>query len=463
MSTTPQTETLDLEKEGASSEAAPPATSSRRSNWFRHPYFQTVIVGICAFCAPGIWGAITSTGAGGTLSTTLVNGVDAFSVVLTATFAFFGPWVVNLVGFRWALVIATYGYCLYSAGLYYHQVSNKDWLLWFGTLLCGTSGGIFWAVEPAIVLGYSEPKTRGTHLAIWISLTNLGGLTAGAINLGFNAKVAVKGALSDATYITLIAIAASGPFWALLLSNPSQVRRSDGTPVEFRRGSLDLWTELKSFGRLFKHPYILAILPLGFSIYLSSSYTGTYLALYFSIRARALGSFLSAIVSVLFATLSGVWLDSTRFSLATRSRVLFIVLTALSLLAWIWLIVMQSMLTGYASWLVAELTEDHEDLFRGSAIVRAMSGYGDCLGFGLGASSTLPHIWFALILFFCFLTTIPTGWYAARKVGVGRKPIQPVEPHSEVAVKDKEATSVVLAGVVGNIPVHADASSHLGH
>lgn len=90
----------------------------------------------------------------------LVNGVNAFSLVLTATFCLIGPWVVNIVGFRWGLVIATYGYpresisglfplsCsltalrpVYSAGLYYHQVSDKTWLMWFGTLLCGTSGG----------------------------------------------------------------------------------------------------------------------------------------------------------------------------------------------------------------------------------------------------------------------------------------------------------------------------------
>lgn len=52
--------------------------------------------------------AITSTGAGGMLATTLVNGVDAFSLFLTATLCFAGPWVVNAVGFRWAMVIAPY-------------------------------------------------------------------------------------------------------------------------------------------------------------------------------------------------------------------------------------------------------------------------------------------------------------------------------------------------------------------
>lgn len=66
MSTTPSSE---LSKRDDSFEQ-PPLVAHPRAwgpNWFRHPYFQTVLIGLCAFTAPGIWSAISATGAGGTL------------------------------------------------------------------------------------------------------------------------------------------------------------------------------------------------------------------------------------------------------------------------------------------------------------------------------------------------------------------------------------------------------------
>ncbi|ORY81779.1 major facilitator superfamily domain-containing protein, partial [Leucosporidium creatinivorum] len=372
--------------------------------WFRNPFTQTVIVGLCAFCAPGIWSAISATGAGGTLEANLVNGVNAFSLVLTATFCLIGPWIVNLLGFRWALVVATYGYPLYSAGLYYHQVSDKTWLMWFGTLLCGSSGGIFWAVEPAIVLGYSTPETRGRHMGIWITLNNIGTLVAGAINLGFNAKTAVKGSLSNVTYLVLIGIACTGPLWALLLSNPHQVRRSNGTPVEYTKTPINLLTEFKAMFYLAKQPTILLLLPLSFYVWFQQTYTTTFLALHFTIRARALASFVLGITCMLFASLSGLWLDYKRVSLRWRARGLFLFIATLGTISWIWAISLQAsfdrgaitetldwtshlyvagilpylfhnalgfgVLTGFLPWVIAELTESHDDFIRAAAFAR---------------------------------------------------------------------------------------------
>lgn len=58
-------------------------------------------------------------------------------------------------------------------------------------------------MEPAVFLGYAEPKNRGKHVAIWIVLSNLGGITTGAINLAFNAKSEYRGSLSIVTYVSL--------------------------------------------------------------------------------------------------------------------------------------------------------------------------------------------------------------------------------------------------------------------
>lgn len=144
------------ERNNAETQAADwPDHYSRVSNWFRSLYIRTVLVRICAFCAIGIWAgssqpqvqsgaaflqaltpslarmpspppsqnAITSTGAGSTLATEPVNGVDAFSLLLTVSLCFAGPWGVRAVGVPFSMMIATYGYCLYPAGLQNQQAS----------------------------------------------------------------------------------------------------------------------------------------------------------------------------------------------------------------------------------------------------------------------------------------------------------------------------------------------------
>lgn len=66
-------------------------------------------------------------------------------------------------------------------------------------------------------------------------------------------------------------------------------------------------------------------------------------ALFFSSETNsALGSFTNAILSVIFATLSGIWLDRTSVPIKTRARGLFVAFTSLGLAGWIWLLVNQA-------------------------------------------------------------------------------------------------------------------------
>lgn len=50
------------------------------------------------------------------------------------------------------------------------------------------------------------------------------------------------------------------------------------------------------------------------------SFSGTYLTLHFSVRARALGSFTSAVFAIICGNLLGLWLDKKSVSLKTRAR-----------------------------------------------------------------------------------------------------------------------------------------------
>lgn len=46
------------------SEQSQPVTK-RKVKWYRSTLYNAIILGICNFCAPGIWGAMNSLGGGG--------------------------------------------------------------------------------------------------------------------------------------------------------------------------------------------------------------------------------------------------------------------------------------------------------------------------------------------------------------------------------------------------------------
>lgn len=112
---------------------------------FRSTLFQINVVGLCAFCAPGIWNAMNGLGVGGSQTPDLVNAANAILYGFMTVTCFLGPWITNLIGFRWTLSLGSIGYPLYAAGLY---VNNRHpdvtWFVYFGSVICGISAGYFW-------------------------------------------------------------------------------------------------------------------------------------------------------------------------------------------------------------------------------------------------------------------------------------------------------------------------------
>lgn len=62
----------------------------------------------------------------------------------------------------------------------------------------------------------------------------------------------------------------------------------------------------------------------------------TFESLWFSVRARALGSFLSGVVAIIAGNLLGVWLDNKKVALKLRTRGAFFTIMTLQGGWWIW-------------------------------------------------------------------------------------------------------------------------------
>ncbi|KAI2602027.1 major facilitator superfamily domain-containing protein [Hypoxylon sp. NC1633] len=304
--------------------------------WYRSVFYNATILGLCSFAAPGLWGAMNSLGAGGSQSPYLVNTGNALTFCLMVISCWLTSGIVKYIGIKGALFVGTIGYAPYSAGLYLNNRYGVEWLVIVGAAFCGISAGIFWASEAAIAIAYPEPRNRGRMVAYWLTWTRIGQILGGAVNLGLNADRNQAGKVSYTVYIIFIALQASGTLVALLLNHPSRVQRPDGTPVELTIFD-NSWREIKATTRTFlTKRFLLIILWIGQGVYAEAVFF-TYNALWFSVRARALGSFLSGIVAVICGNLLGLWLDQHQISLNKRSRRAFAVIMTLQGAWWLWL------------------------------------------------------------------------------------------------------------------------------
>lgn len=191
--------------------------------------------------------------------------------------------------------------------------------------------------EAAIAMSYPEPYNQGRFLGFWLSFRVAGQILGGAVNLGLNVDNNHAGSVSYSVYLVFIALQALAPFAGFMLSQPHKVQRTDGVRVSCGvPKSQSLVAELKATGKVFANPRFLLVIPLIAQAVYAESVFFTFQSLWFTVRARALGSFLSGIVAIISGNVLGAFLDNKRFSLKSRSRWVFTVILTLQGAWWIW-------------------------------------------------------------------------------------------------------------------------------
>jgi MFS family permease len=278
---------------------------------------------------------MNSLGGGGEEEPYLVNAANALTFGLMVVSCFFSSVIVRFIGIKWTLIVGTMGYAPYAAGLYLNNRYSKEWLVILGAALCGVSAGIFWMAEAAIALSYPEPYNQGRFLGFWLSFRVGGQILGGAISLGINAKQSTSGSISYTVYLIFIALQALAPFAGLLLSNPSQVQRKDRVSVQLQV-TKSVGFEVKSMVKLWISRKFLFIVPFICQAVYSEAVMFSYEGLWFSVRARALGSLLSGVIALIIGNILGAFLDSKRISLKKRSRYAFFFVVGWQGMCWIW-------------------------------------------------------------------------------------------------------------------------------
>ncbi|OTA91501.1 hypothetical protein M434DRAFT_32665 [Hypoxylon sp. CO27-5] len=428
--------------------------------WYRSVFYNATILGLCSFAAPGLWGAMNSLGAGGSQSPYLVNTGNALTFCLMVVSCWLTSAIVRYIGINGALFIGTIGYAPYSAGLYLNNRYGVEWLVIVGAAFCGISAGVFWASEAAIAIAYPEPRSRGRMVAYWLTWTRIGQILGGAVNLGLNVNRNKAGKVSYTVYIIFIALQASGTLVAILLNRPSQVQRSDGTPVKLTIFD-NPWQEIKATTKtFFTKKFLFIILWIGQGVY-SEAVFFTYNALWFSVRARALGSFLSGIVAVVCGNLLGLWLDQNHIPLKKRSRRAFIVIMTLQGAWWLWLTINVTqynrtqptfdwsdpgfgrafgvfvfLVSGFqlnynfSYFIIGQISSSPQETIRLAALLRGTESAWQAVSYGLNAVPIMAAVGGPYINFGLWGVSILPAWLVIKNFGVNNDKTD-VESNSE--------------------------------
>lgn len=164
-----------------------------------------------------------------------------------------------------------------------------------------------------------------------------GQILGGAVNLGLNADRNEAGSVSYGVFQVFIAIQAVAPFAGLLLTHPKKVERTDGVEVscDISREQSSL-AELAAMGKLFVGKNFLLLIPLISQAVFSESIFFTFQGLWFSVRARALGSLLSGVVAIIAGNLLGLFIDNKKLAVRMRARGSFALIMTLQGAFWVW-------------------------------------------------------------------------------------------------------------------------------
>ena len=235
------------------------------------PQFQIIFVALVCFLCPGMFNAVNGLGAAGQVSAHDSNNANTALYSTFAGVGFFCGSIANTIGLKATIGFGGFGYFLYVASiLSYNHNQNAGFFIFAGALL-GLCAGMLWTAQGAIMMSYPDEKHKGSYIARFWAIFNLGGVIGALIPLGQNLHSSA-GKVNDGTYIAFMVLMASGFILALFLCNPKYVRRDDGSAIILMKNPTWKSEILGLFETLKTDFYIVGLFPL----FLSSNWFYAY-------------------------------------------------------------------------------------------------------------------------------------------------------------------------------------------
>ncbi|KAJ6472643.1 MFS general substrate transporter [Mycena vulgaris] len=295
---------------------------------YTHPTTQVAMLGLVCFMCPGLFNALSGIGGGGQIDQT--TGANA-NTALYSTFsvmAFFAGSVNNKLGARLTLQLGSLGYGLYISSFLALNIhpGAKGFVIASGAIL-GICAGLLWTAQGSLMLAYPTEGEKAKYIAIFWVIFNLGGVVGSAVAFGANIHTTASRVwyvlpcimfrltcsfrtVKNGTYIGFLILALIGALIPMLMVEPKNVIRTDGTKLTIPRNPswkaeiLGLYVALKT------DPMVILLFPM----FLASNWFYTwqfneYNGALFNIRTRALNSMLYWSAEMVGSLIMAVVLD----------------------------------------------------------------------------------------------------------------------------------------------------------
>ncbi|KFZ23026.1 hypothetical protein V502_02489 [Pseudogymnoascus sp. VKM F-4520 (FW-2644)] len=317
---------------------------------YNSPFWQIVVVSFVAFGCPGMYNALSGIGGGGQIdSTTQAKSHIALASISAFGNLFVAPIVTNIIGPKWTLFIGGIPYVLYAGSLLcYSHTGSVAFVVVSGGIL-GMGASLLWISQGGIMAGYPLPFQQGRMIGVfWFifklvsqsslilisdKISSLGGFLGSMISFGLNFNSS-SGTVSDATYIAFMCIMAGGCCCALLLLNPYDVIREDGSRAAVAKKP-SVVREMKATLKIFLDWRVISLIPFWFSAnyfynYQQNSVNGKL----FNIRTRSFNGGMYWLAQMLASYLYGMFLDNKWLGRRARGIGGFVIAGIFAMVVW---------------------------------------------------------------------------------------------------------------------------------
>ncbi|KAJ9130960.1 Peroxidase [Pleurostoma richardsiae] len=300
---------------------------------YRSVAFQMVLLSMLSFSGPSMSNAISGLGGGGLATPYTANAASATQYSTSVLIAMFGGPLISTIGIPIGCIIGAIGFPLSGSGFYVNSKYGVQWYLIFAKAIYGITSAFLYIAEASAMISYPEEHRRGFYISIWVIMRNIGSIIGGAITFGLNISRNGYGGVSANTYLVFLGLECLGLPAAFLMTRTRKVIRSDGWGVPM----LPTKTWKQECRLLWEHhrqKRTLMLIPIYILTYFGDGVWGTYNSLHFSVRARALSSFIGPVLAVFINPFFGMILDMKMVNPRRKGTIAF----------WVWMLPTMAML-----------------------------------------------------------------------------------------------------------------------
>ncbi|KAH0531256.1 hypothetical protein TsFJ059_000113 [Trichoderma semiorbis] len=364
---------------------------------YSHPRVQAMMLGSVLFMTVGMFNVITFIGGAGQQTAWLSDMSNIALYTVFSAFCFVAPACLNYFGLRTTLCAGGIGYAAYAASLWcFNHTGNVPFVI-FGGCWCGLSAALLWCAEGTAITSFASEDKKGLYVSIFWSIFQFGVVIGAAIPVGqnWNSGTNNDSRVGDGTYIGLFILMLIGSLLGMAMYPWQKIIREDGSRVMLETNNKTFKEELATSWQVCKRNWwIVFFWPMCwavnyYNIYQSNDFNGVY----FTVRGRALNTFISGVVQIPSAWMLNIFTD--RLPFGRRKRAFYAIVYVFVTINAVWVagyFMMKKTKEGLSE---ADRVDVHDSGYAAACAVYVLYGFTDatynCYAYWfIGALSNRP-------------------------------------------------------------------------